>query len=487
MSVRLSLSLSAVLALTACANPDLIAGLSATEPGFDTVRSTIGQSSRADTVWLQDAGQIRANAERVHQLVHERTINGETAVQVALLNNRGLQAAYAELGMTSAEIWQTTLQPNPTVSIGVLGIGAEGVGPWRAIEGIIANNILSLATAERRSGIAEVRFQQAQLRAAEETLRVAQDARVAWIDAVAAFERAALVGQAETTADAASEMAAQLGATGFLNRADQAREQAMHAEFAGQRARARLDAQLAKEQLTRILGLWGTEVNYYVPNALPGLPGRPMSRPGIEAEALARRVDLAIARLELEAVTREHGLTDATRIVSDLEIIAGVEIEREAGDDGVETVATPQIEIEFAIPIFDSGAARMRRAEMAYLQAAHSLAERAVNVRSEARSAHAAYAGSHRIAVLYRDTLVPLRQVIEREGQLSYNGMITTAFDLLADTRERLNANLMEADARAEFWQSEAALNAAIYGGGEGGGGGGGEAAAIGGGASPAH
>jgi outer membrane protein TolC len=141
---------------------------------------------------------------------------------------------------------------------------------------------------------------------------------------------------------------------------------------------------------------------------------------------------------------------------------------------------------EFAIPIFDSGAARMRRAEMAYLQAAHSLAERAVNVRSEARSAHAEYAGSYRIAMLYRDTLIPLRQVVEREGLLSYNGMITTAFELLADTRERLNANLMEADARADFWRAEAALNGAIYGGGEGGGAGGGEAAAVGG-ASPPH
>jgi outer membrane protein TolC len=486
MSVRLSLSLTAVLALTACANPALITGLSAREPGFDAVRSTAREGARADTVWLQDAGQIRANAERVHQMVHERSITADTAVQVALLNNRGLQAAYAELGMTSAEIWQTTLQPNPTVSIGVLGIGAEGLGPWRAIEGIIANNILSLATSERRNDIAEVRFQQAKLRAAEETLRVAQDARIAWIEAVAAFERSTLVAQAETTADAASEMAAQLGSTGFLNRADQAREQAMHAELAGQRARARLDGQLAKEQLTRILGLWGTEVDYYVPNALPGLPGRPSSQPGIEAEALARRVDLAIARLELEAVTREYGLTDATRIVSDLEIIAGVEIEREVGDDGIETAATPQVEIEFAIPIFDSGDARMRRAEMAYLQAAHSLAERAVNVRSEARSAHAEYAGSYRIAMLYRDTLIPLRQVIEREGQLSYNGMITTAFELLADTRERLNANLMEADARADFWRAEAALNGAIYGGGEGGGAGGGEAAAVGG-ASPPH
>lgn len=472
------MSLSAALTLSACANPDLTAALSAREPGFSEVRSVTGTVMRQDTVWLQDADQIRQTAERVHGMVHERTITADQAVQVALLNNRGLQASYAELGMTSAEIWQSTLQPNPVVSLGVLGIGAEGVGAWRAIEGIIANNILTLATAGRRSRVAEVRFRQAQLRAAEATLAVGLEARSAWIDAVAAFETAGLLRDAESTAEAASELAARLGETGFLNRSDQAREQAVHAELAGQRARARLDAQLAKERLTRALGLWGTEVDYFVPNALPALPRAPSARRGVEAEALAGRVDLAIARLELEAVAREHNLTQATRIVSDLEIIAGFETERENTGGVIETSTTPQLEIEFAIPIFDSGEARMRRAETAYLRAAHQLAERAVTVRSEARAAHAEYVGAHRIATHYRDTLLPLRRTIEAEALLSYNGMITTTFELLADTREALNAGLMESGARADFWRAEAAMMGAIYGGGDGGSGGGGSATA---------
>lgn len=484
----IALSLSAALTLSACANPDLTAALSAREPGFAAASTTVGTAMRQDTVWLQDADQIRQTAERVHAMVHERTITADQAVQVALLNNRGLQASYAELGMTSAEIWQSTLQPNPVVSLGVLGIGAEGVGAWRAIEGIIANNILSLTTAERRSRVAEVRFRQAQLRAAEATLAVGLEARTAWIDAVAAFETAGLLRDAESTADAASELAARLGETGFLNRSDQAREQALHAELAGQRARARLDAQLAKERLTRALGLWGTEVDYFVPNALPALPRAPSARRGVEAEALAGRVDLAIARLELEAVAREHNLTEATRFLSDLDIVAGFETERENVGGVIETATTPrlELEIEFAIPIFDSGEARMRRAEMAYLGAAHQLAERAVTVRSEARAVHAEYIGAHRIATHYRDTLLPLRRTIETEALLSYNGMITTTFELLADTREALNAGLMEASARADFWRAEAAMMGAIYGGGDAAGGGGGGGAAIAG-AAPGH
>ena len=187
--------------------------------------SMAGAATGAETVFLQDAQSIRATQARVHQMVHQRTIGADTAVQVALLNNRGLQASYAELGMTAAEIWQTTMQPNPKVSVALLGINADGMA-WRAVEGMIANNILALATAERRNRLAEARFRQAQLRAAEETLRIATQTRLAWIDAVAAFEAGALVRDAETTADAQSAMTEELGRTGFLNRAGQARDQA---------------------------------------------------------------------------------------------------------------------------------------------------------------------------------------------------------------------------------------------------------------------
>ncbi|WP_347534678.1 TolC family protein [Roseovarius sp. CAU 1744] len=431
---------------------------------------------------LMSAQDIEANAKRVHGLVHKKTISADTAVQVALLNNRGLQASYAELGVSSADVWQSIMQPNPVVSFGVLGINADGLGAYRAIEGMIAFNLLSVFTQPDRTKLAELRFTQAQLRAVEDTLRVAVDTRRAWIEAVSGFEQAGLIRDAQSTADAGSELAARLGDTGFLNKAEQAREHAFFAELSGQRAKARLEAQMAKEALTRQLGLWGTEVDYFVPNNLPRLPGRARARSGIEAEALSGRVDLAIAKLELQANAQARGMENATRFVTDLELIAGFEKERELEDGVRETETTPQIELEFAIPIFDSGKARLKRAEAQYLIAAHQLAERAVNVRSEARSAYAAYSGTYKIARHYRDAVLPLRRTIEEEALLSYNGMITNTFELLADTRGRLNANLMEAEARREFWLADANMMAAIYGGGaaSGAAGGGAEVAAGG-------
>jgi len=50
--------------------------------------------------------------------------------------------------------------------------------------------------------------------------------------------------------------------------------------------------------------------------------------------------------------------------------------------------------------------------------------------------------------------------------------MITNTFELLADTRARLSSNIMEANARRDFWLADANLVSAIYGGGAASGGG---------------
>jgi outer membrane protein TolC len=271
---------------------------------------------------------------------------------------------------------------------------------------LIRSNILDATTRKQRRAIADAGFRQAQLSAVNDTLALANQTRQAWIASVAAFEAVGYLKRAKATSDAGSELARRLGETGALNKAGQAREQAFNAELAGQLAKARLNATKSKEELTRLMGLWGTEVDYYVPDALPVLPRSVGRVANIEAKALRNRVDLRVAKLGLEAQAAAFGLTDQTRIVSDLEIVGGAEFEREVGEDGdTEKVLTPQIELEFAIPIYDTGKARMRKAELMYLQAANVLAETAVNVRSEARGAEASYHASYKIARHYRDVL----------------------------------------------------------------------------------
>ena len=463
------------LILGACTAPVLPVNYSARDAGFASVEARTSKAIGKRTVWAQSQAETVAASQQVRAMVQGKTISAETAVQVALLNNKGLQASYAQIGLSAAEAWQQSTPENPVVSIGLLGIGAPEVGLYRALESMIAVNLLDARTRKQRIAAAEAEFQHAQMQAVSDTLALANETREAWVNAVAAFETVSYLKRAAVTTDAAAELAQQLGKTGALNKAAQAREQAFNAEMAGQLAQARLDAQLAKEQLTRLMGLWGQDVAYYVPDALPRVPNTVSSHRGIERLALANRVDLEVARLGLEATAKAYGLTDATRTLTDLEVIAGAEIEREEENGEIETSVSPQVEFEFVIPIFDSGKARLRKAELSYLQAANVLAERAVNVRSEARAAATAYRSSHQIARHYSDVVLPLRRTIDEEALLSNNGMITSTFDLLNDARERIGSQLEAANAKREFWLASAGLTAAIYGGGSGGGGAGGE------------
>jgi outer membrane protein TolC len=483
---KLPMILGFPLVLGACATA--IPGIyTEQKAGFANVGSQITPALGKRTVFAQTQAENDVLKKQVHGMVYRKTLSADTAVQVALLNNKGLQASYANVGLSAAEAWQQSTPENPVVLIGLLGIGAPELGAYRAIEGLIRANILDATTRKQRLAIADAGFRQAQLAAVNDTLTLANETRMAWINAVAAFETVTYIKAAKATSDAGSELARKLGETGALNKAGQAREQAFNAELAGQLARARLDATKAKEQLTRLMGLWGSDVDYYVPDALPSLPSSVGSVSGIEAKALRNRVDLRVAKLGLEAQAKAFGLTDQTRIVSDLEIVAGAELERELDNGDIEKVVTPQVEVEFAIPIYDTGKARMRKAELSYLQAANVLAEKAVNVRSEARGAEVSYHASYKIARHYRDVLVPLRQTVEEEGLLSYNGMITNTFELLQDVREKLGAQLEAANAKREFYMAQADLTAAIYGGGAGSGGGGGESTTLAAGGGAGH
>jgi len=447
--------------------------------GFSSVSNKTAEASGKDTVWIQNRHDAQAVAGRVKTLLAKKNVDVETAVQVALLNNKGLQAAYADLGDSAADAWQSTMLVNPTVEVGLIGIGTPGLEAYKTVEGVIATNLLALATHKRNVEIADTGFRKAQLNAALQTLQLAADTRRAWITAVASWETVAQLNQAQAAADAASDLAQKLGETGALTKGGQAREHVFYAELAGQTAKARLEARLAKEELTRLMGLWGSDADYQIPNRLAQLPKGLIKRDLIEAEALQRRVDLQMAKLDLDATAKSYNLTEATRYVTDLEILTGFETERELEDGEKNVDTTGNVALEFVIPIFDSGKARMRKGELAYMRSANLLAEKAVNVRSEARSAYQAYRSNYDIARHYRNSVVPLRTKIEEESLLTYNGMITNTFELLADSREKVNSILLAVNAKRDFWLAEANLAPAIYGGGAGASGGETEVAAA--------
>lgn len=424
--------------------------------GMGLVSAATEEAIQKDVVAVRGADDERRAREVVDRLLR-RPLSAEAAVQIALLNNRGLQAAFSELASAEAQMVESSLPPSPTVSLLRLASSAE-----LEIERKIVADILALATLPARADIAADRFLQAQYRAIAETLRVATEARRAYYRAVAARESAGALAQAKLAAGAASELAGKLGATGAMNKLDQAREHVFYAEVSAQSATAQQRIMSERERLIRALGLWGSDLGFRLPNALPVLPPRIQALPSVEVEAVRRRVDVRIARIELDFMAKSASLTQATRFLNLLELAGISKTTREAGSSPVRAQG---VEAEFQIPLFDFGEARVRQAEEKYRGALHRLAEKAVNARSEAREAYAAYRSSYEVAVHYQREILPLRKIIAEETQLRYGAMQIDDFALLIEARQRLAAIGVAIEAKRDFWLRKTDVLNAVLGG----------------------
>jgi len=124
------------------------------------------------------------------------------------------------------------------------------------------------------------------------------------------------------------------------------------------------------------------------------------------------------------------------------------------------------LQITFEIPVYDFGEARTRDAQETYMQAAHLLAEKAVNVRSEVREAFIAYKGAFEVARLYQAQVEPLQNEILKQSLLQTSSGQTDVFVLVQDARTRILAQVAALNARRGFWIADTDLGAAIIGGG---------------------
>src|SRR5262249_15012501 len=122
-------------------------------------------------------------------------------------------------------------------------------------------------------------------------------------------------------------------------------------------------------------------------------------------------------------------------------------------------------EVELQVPLFDFGEVRVREAQATYMQAIDRLAEKAVNVRSQARESYATYRSAYDIATRYQRDILPLRRTIADETQLRYGAMQIDEFALLVEARQRINSTIAAVDAKRDFWLADAELRAAIVGG----------------------
>ena len=381
----------------------------------------------------------------------------DAAVRIALLNNPGLQSSIATLGISDADRVQAGRWANPHLSLGrfVEGDRVE-------IERILRFDVIGLLALPWRAKWAGQQAELAKLQAAQEVVRLAADTRKAWINAVAAQQTARYMRDVKESAEAGAELARRLARVGNWSRLNQAREQSFLADATAQLARSEQAAFSSREQLTRMMGLWGTQTNYRLPDRLPDLPGEARQIADVEAQAITQRLDVRSATMETAYVADSMGLVKASGFIDafDVGFTRATTFDNAAGTRDTRR----GVEVELPLPIFDWGQARNARAQAVYMQSVARVREVGVLARSEARASYHGYRTAYDLARYYRDEIVPLRKFINDEVLLRYNGMIVGIFELLADARTNVMAVNASIEAQRDFWLADTDLQTSLSG-----------------------
>jgi outer membrane protein TolC len=430
----------------------LLGGCASFSPdgGFDVIQSATRSRIQKDVVWTRDDASRSQTQARIDALLAQ-PLSADDAVQIALLNNPGLQAAFNTLGIAEADWVAAQRLPNPSFSIGRLTKGSEV--EW---ERSLHLSLARLLTMPMRVDIEQRLFEQTRSDLVLDVLRLAAETRKAWVIAVAASQTAQYQQHAMGAAEAGAELARRMAQVGNWSKLKQAREQSFYADAALAAARAEQARLQVRERLIRLMGLDRADT-VQLPDRLPDLPKVLPPLPDVEQQAMDSRLDLQTMRLRTETLAKNLGLTRSTRLINVLEL--GI-----LSNNSTEDPLQRGYEISFELPLFDFGETRVVQAESRYRQALERAREAAINARSEVREAYALQQSQYAIARHLRDEGVPLKQRISEETLLRYNGMLIGVFELLADARSQIAAVNAAIEAQRDFWLADADLAMALVG-----------------------
>lgn len=421
------------------------------DAGFDDVAKAAKEHLDQEVTWARNEAQPDGLTRRINALLAE-PLTESNAVQIALLNNRGLQADFQELGISEAELVSAGTLPNPGFSFGKFRSGDETEieRKWH----ISLTRLMFLPTLSKLAGRAHEQNKQ---RVTGRMVTLAAETKKAFVDAVAAEQRLRYMREVKKTADTGAQLARRMARVGNFTKLQQAREQGFYADAVLNLTRAQRAQFSAREKLTRLLGLWGSQTAFELPERLPDLPDKPLELPNAEQLAMGQRLDIRSARLNIQNMASTIGMSKVSRFINVLEF----GYERETSSEGERRTG---YEVGFEVPIFNWSGARVRMAEAAYMRAVHETAEMAINARSEVRDAYYGYRAAYDIARLYRDEVVPTAKRISEENLYRYNGMLIGVFELLADARSQVAAVDGYIQALRDFWATKADLDMAMLG-----------------------
>lgn len=427
----------------------------APQEAFDDVAYDVGERINKRIQWDAGTSDDLAARSAVKGML-SRQLTPSSAVQIALLNNRDLQAVYADVGIAQANLVQAGLLKNPVADGAVTWFADAGGTPNLAFG--VAWSFIDLLKRPRRKAVARSALEEAKLGVARRVIEHAANTHAAFVDYVAAMQEVDLFKTVTESARATVNAAAALRKAGNITALQFEQNQSFLTNAKLELARAEARADEAREKLNVLMGLTGGQTYWSAPHKLPDLPQSMANMRNVERRALQASLEIAMARQKLTTLGSRFRQVRRDSLLRDVE--SGVEFEREIevekSEDTGEKKKTsreawgPIFEVE--IPIFDRGQARKAGVLLQIQQAEDTLWALAVKVRSAARLSRARVLTASKTVDYYKQAVLPQNQRILLGTQRDYNAMQESIFQLISARRQQILAGRQSIQAQRAYW-----------------------------------
>lgn len=405
------------------------------EMAFSEVQQQVDERIGVPIHWNTNTASVDETEQMVAELL-DQLLDADTAVQIALLHNRRLQATYEEIGIAYAAVIEAGTLSNPAFhGDATFGLPQDPDTAHPAHDHYVFKiemDFLSVLYGSMRKSAAESEIETAKLRVTAAVMDLAGQTRRAFYRVQSEQQMLEMFQQVVLATQAGHEFAKELYEAGNIPELDLLLQRALHEGAKLALTAAEVTLTESREQVNRFMGLWGEETAWAVEARLPDISTDPMNLDNVEQIAIEKSIDLAIARGEIVSLGKQLGVVKATSLVPHLDI--GGELESEAGAWS----AGPAL--GFEIPLFDrkqgqraAAVAKLRRRQEEY----HALA---VEIRSVVRAAQRRLLNARQKVLSYQNKILPLQEKILEQVQLQYNAMQVGTPRLLLAKQQQIDA-----------------------------------------------
>jgi len=437
------LTLAMAMALSGCASLQ-------TQPPDSSINTLLQDRGGPSVQWsrINDATADKASIDEWLAA----PLDPESAVRIAMLRSPKLQQEYARLGLARAEVLEAVQISNPSISL-----LRQNVSPGDGVQRTLGFSLplVDLIIAPSRARLANADFERARFDTAGAVFDVALDVESAWYAFVGAQQVADMRGAVANATQVSAELAERFYSAGNISELQLNQERASASEARIDAGRAKVEAAKKRLALNNLMGLDSAQSQWTALDRLPLPVMQEDETENLITIAREKNLRLLAARQQVLVMQASYKSTQHWRWFG----ATGVGYEREKDADG-SRLSGPSLNLE--LPIFNQGQAKLVRAQALLAEAQARLREAELSTENTVRAnANAVRAHSEAVGI-FRNSLIPQREIVLARSQQEQNFMLIGVFELIQAKAKEYDAYQGYLEAVGDYWQARIELTRSV-------------------------